>query len=130
MIHLERVANEIKEVGLYNLILQDVEAILNKKNPTKEEILNILKTNPEILEEYKQTNVEYNISNIHIRNIDIDSVENRCKKEGEEINNKLNLLREIEKYTLDFEHSLHLLLYFLLSFLCFFQFNILLFYWI
>ncbi len=98
MIHLERVAEEIKEVGLYNLILQDVEAILDKRNPTTTEILNILKSNPEILEEYKQTNVEYNISNIHIRDIDINSIKDeKCIAEAKEVNRKLNLLREIRE---------------------------------
>lgn len=122
MIHLERVANEIREVGLYNLILQDVEAILNKKNPTQQEILEVLKSNPEILEEYKQTNVEYNIGNIHIRDIDIDSIKDeKCKQEAKEVNRKLKLLREIEKYTLDFEHSSTLVIIFSIEFFVLFS---------
>ncbi len=122
MIHLERVAEEIKEVGLYNLILQDVEAILDKRNPTTTEILNILKSNPEILEEYKQTNVEYNISNIHIRDIDINSIKDeKCIAEAKEVNKKLNLLREIEKYTLDFEHSSTLVIIFSIEFFVLFS---------
>jgi hypothetical protein len=122
LIHLERVAEEIKEVGLYNLILQDVEAILDKRNPTTTEILNILKSNPEILEEYKQTNVEYNISNIHIRDIDINSIKDeKCIAEAKEVNRKLNLLREIEKYTLDFEHSSTLVIIFSIEFFVLFS---------
>jgi len=122
MVYLDRVANEIKEVGLYNLILQDIEALLNKKNPTKEEILKVLKSNPEILEEYKQTNVEYNISNIHIRDIDINSLKDEeCKERAKEVNKRLKLLREIEKYTLDFEHSSTLVIIFSVEFFVLFS---------
>ena len=122
MIHLERVANEIKEVGLYNLILQDVEAILKKRKPTQQEILEVLKSNPEILEEYKQTNVEYNISNIHIRDIDINALKDEeCKEKAKEVNKKLKLLREIEKYTLDFEHSSTLVIIFSVEFFVLFS---------
>jgi hypothetical protein len=122
VIHLERVANEIKEVGLYNLILQDVEAILKKRKPTQQEILEVLKSNPEILEEYKQTNVEYNISNIHIRDIDINALKDEeCKEKAKEVNKKLKLLREIEKYTLDFEHSSTLVIIFSVEFFVLFS---------
>ena len=121
LIHLERVALEIKTIGLYDLILQDVQKILNKSKPTTEEILEVLKTHPQILRDYKQTNVEYNLSNIHLRDIDIDNLKEECKEEAKEVNKNLNLLREIEKYTLDFEQSSTLVIIFSIEFFVLFS---------
>ncbi len=121
MIYLERVALEIKNVGLYNLILQDVEKIRGKGHLTKDEILETIQTHPQILEDYKQTNTEYNISNIHIRDIETSKLENRCKKKAKEVNKKLNYLRGIEKYTLDFEQSSTLVIIFSIEFFVLFS---------
>ena len=60
---------------------------------------------PHILEAYKQTNLEYNISNIHLKNIDETTIDITCKEEAKQINANLAKLREIEKYTIDFEQS-------------------------
>jgi len=121
LIHLQRVANEIKNIGLYDLILQDVQKIAGKTKVNEDEILEIIKSNPQILEEYKQINVEYNIGNIHIRDIDIDKLEDSCKKEAEQINKNLAQLREIEKYTLDFEQSSTLVIIFSIEFFVLFS---------
>jgi hypothetical protein len=121
VIHLKRVALEIKDIGLYNLILEDVQKIVGKTKVTEDEIIEVLKTHPEILEEYKQLNVEYNLSNIHIRDIDIDSLDEDCKKEAKEINENLKLLRELEPYTLDFEQSSTLVIIFSVEFFVLFS---------
>jgi uncharacterized protein with von Willebrand factor type A (vWA) domain len=125
LIHLKRVALEIKTVGLYDLILQDVQKIAGKNRVSEDEILEIMKENPQILEDYKQINVEYNLSNIHVRDIDLDKVDAECKDEAKTINENLAKLREIEKYTLDFEQSSTLVIIFSLEFLFFFLFSIL-----
>ncbi len=67
MISMQRVAYEIKHVGLYDLILQDIQKVLKKTKIETDEILEALDHHPEILRDYKQTNVEYNLSNIHLR---------------------------------------------------------------
>ena len=121
MIHLERVANEIRNIGLYDLVLQDVQKIAGTNNPTEDQILEIIKTNPQILEDYEQINIEYNLSNIHIRDIDLSSLDESCKKEAEEINKNLAHLREIEKYTLDFEQSSTLVIIFSIEFFVLFS---------
>ncbi len=61
MIDLKRVALEIKSIGLYDLVLQDVQKIAGKSRVDEDEIL----------EDYKQINVEYNLSNIHLRDREI-----------------------------------------------------------
>ena len=121
MIHLPRVAYEIKNIGLYDLVLQDVQKIAGTDNPTQDQILEIIKTNPQILEDYEQINIEYNLSNIHIRDIDLSSLDESCKKEAEEINKNLAHLREIEKYTLDFEQSSTLVIIFSIEFFVLFS---------
>ena len=121
MIHLKRVALEIKTVGLYDLVLQDVQKILEKNRVSEEEILEVIKTHPQILEDYKQINVEYNLSNIHLKDIDLDRLGDSCKKEAEKINKNLAHLREIEKYTLDFEQSSTLVIIFSVEFFVLFS---------
>jgi len=119
--HLPRVALEIKTVGLYDLVLQDVQKIAGKQRVSEEEILAIMAEHPEILEEYKQINVEYNLSNIHLRNIDLDTLPHTCRAEAETVNRHLDHLREIEKYTLDFEQSSTLVIIFSIEFFVLFS---------
>jgi len=121
VVYLQRVANEIKDVGLYNLILQDVQKIAGKDKLTTEEIIDILNKHPQILEDYKKLNVEYNLSNIHLRNIPLDDLNEDCKKKAEKINKNLDLLRSIEKYTLDFEQSSTLVIIFSVEFFVLFS---------
>ena len=121
LIHLQRVALEIKTIGLYDLILQDVLKIAGKNRVSEEEIIEIMKEHPQILEDYKQVNVEYNLSNIHLRNIDLDKLEQRCGKRAQAVNENLNHLREIEKYTLDFEQSSTLVIIFSVEFFVLFS---------
>ena len=119
MIHLKRVANEIKTIGLYDLVLQDVQKIAGKNRLDEDEILDIIDKNPQILEDYKQINIEYNISNIHIKDIEIENSE--YNNEIKEINDNLAHLREIEKYTLDFEQSSTLVIIFSIEFFVLFS---------
>jgi len=121
LIHLKRVALEIKTVGLYDLILQDVQKIAKKNRVNEDEILEIMEKNPQILEDYKQINVEYNISNIHLKDIDVDKIDDECKEKAKEINSNLQKLREIEKYTLDFEQSSTLVIIFSIEFFVLFS---------
>jgi len=115
------VALEIKTVGLYDMVLQDVQRIAGKNRVSEEEILQIMQAHPQILEEYKQINVEYNLSNIHLRDIDISKVDDAVKEEAEAINKNLAHLREIEKYTLDFEQSSTLVIIFSIEFFVLFS---------
>ncbi|MCF6172246.1 MAG: hypothetical protein L3J44_00405 [Campylobacteraceae bacterium] len=121
MINLPRVAQEIKDVGLYDLILQDVQKIAKKKKLSIEEILELMDKNPQILEEYKQVNVEYNLSNIHIDDIDISKIDEEHHKTVDKFNANLKKLKEIEKYTLDFEHSSTLIIIFSIEFFVLFS---------
>jgi len=121
MIHLPRVAKEIKNIGLYDLVLQDVQKLAKKDRVSEDEILNIIEQYPHILQDYKQTNVEYNLSNIHIRDIDLESIKDECKSTAKEVNQNLKFLREIEKYTLDFEQSPTLVIIFSVEFFVLFS---------
>jgi len=121
LIHLKRVALEIKTVGLYDMVLQDVQRIAGKTRVSEEEILQIMQEHPQILEDYKQINVEYNLSNIHLKDIDLSKVEDSAKEEARAVNKNLALLREIEKYTLDFEQSSTLVIIFSVEFFVLFS---------
>ncbi|SFV58318.1 hypothetical protein MNB_SV-12-622 [hydrothermal vent metagenome] len=121
MLNKARMIDEILHVGLYDLVLQDVQKLTGKEKPTKEELEKALEDEPQILRDYMQTNVEYNLSNIHLKNIDIDSIDALAKERAKKINKNLDTMREIEKYTLDFEHSSTLVLIFSLEFFVLFS---------
>ena len=121
MINLKRVANEIKTVGLYDLVLQDVQRFFKKNRVNEDEILEALEKNPEILSDYMQTNVEYNLSNIHIKDINLEDLKDECKQKAKKVNENLAQLRELEKYTLDFEQSATLVIIFSIEFFVLFS---------
>lgn len=121
MVYLNRVAREIKGVGFYDPLLQDAKEKLGNEDPTVEEILELLKRDKEFLKEYKELNLEYNLSNIHLKDIDIDSLEDRCKEKALRVNENLNKLKEIEKYTLDFSRSSFLVIIFSIEFFVLFS---------
>lgn len=121
MLNIPRVADEILHVGLYSLILQDIQKITQKEKPTLQEVEEVLEKYPNLLRDYMQTTVEYNLSNIHLKDIDISCVDDAYKKDAEQINHNLARLRELEKYTLDFEQSSTLVLIFSVEFLVLFS---------
>jgi DNA-binding Lrp family transcriptional regulator len=121
LLNRERMIDEILNVGLYDLVLQDVQKVVGKEKPTKKELEEVLEKNPHILRDYMQTNVEYNLSNIHLKNIDINSLDDLVKERAKKINQNLDLLRELEKYTLDFEHSSTLVIIFSIEFFVLFS---------
>ncbi len=121
MINLQRVTKEIKTVGLYDLVLQDVQRFWKKNRVSEDEIYEAMQKRPEILNDYMQTTVEYNLSNIHIRDIKIDDLKDKCKSKAKQVNKILALLRELEKYTLDFEQSATLVIIFSIEFFVLFS---------
>ena len=121
MINLQRVAREIKSVGLYDLVLQDVQKFAQKKRVTEAEILDVIDAHPEVLREYMQTNVEYNLSNIHLREIEVDDLKDDCKAQAIRVNENLQKLQELEKFTLDFEQSATLVIIFSIEFFVLFS---------
>jgi len=118
---MQRVINEIRHVGLYDLVLQDVQRITGKEKPSKQEVKEALQKDPQILRDYMQTTVEYNLSNIHLRDIDIEKIDAKCRDKAKKINENLAILRDIEKYTLDFEQSSTLVLIFSVEFFVLFS---------
>jgi ABC-type bacteriocin/lantibiotic exporter with double-glycine peptidase domain len=118
---MPRVIDEIRHVGLYDLILQDVQKLTGKEKPDAQEVEEVLKKHPAILRDYMQTTVEYNLSNIHLRDIDLESIDARCRPKAKQINENLARLRELEKYTLDFEQSSTLVLIFSVEFFVLFS---------
>ena len=121
MTHLDRVASEIKHIGFYDMLYQDIKDRLNNQNPSEDEIKDILQKEPKFLQDYKQLNVEYNISNIHIKDIPLDKLPKECIERAKEINQKLGRLRELEPYTLEFEKSSFLVILFSVEFFVLFS---------
>lgn len=118
---MQRVISEIRNVGLYSLVLQDVQKQTGKEFPDEKEVEKALEENPQILRDYMQTTVEYNLSNIHLNDIDIEALDPQCREKAKRINENLAHLRTIEKYTLDFEQSSTLVLIFSVEFFVLFS---------
>ncbi len=118
---MKRVIHEIQNVGLYDLVLQDIQRVTGKEKPDAKEIEAVLKKEPKLLRDYMQTTVEYNLSNIHLRDIELDHLDASCRPKAAQINKNLATLREIEKYTLDFEQSSTLVLIFSVEFFVLFS---------
>jgi len=121
MIYLDRVAREIKRVGFYDSLLQDVKAKLGREDVSESEIKELLQKDGELLQEYKDLNLEYNLSNIHIKPIDTSKLEGRCQEAAKLFNENLQKLKELEKYTLDFSRSSFLVILFSVEFFVLFS---------
>lgn len=121
MTYLDRVAGEIKHIGFYDMLYQDIKDRLDNPNPGEEDIKDILQKEPKFLEDYKQLNIEYNISNIHIRDIPLNDIPKECIKEAEKVNENLARLKELEPYTLEFEKSSFLVILFSVEFFVLFS---------
>ncbi len=121
MIYLDRVAREIKRVGFYDSLLQDVKAKLGREDVSESEIKELLQKDGELLQEYKDLNLEYNLSNIHIKTIDTSRIEGRCQEAAKLFNENLQKLKELEKYTLDFSRSSFLVILFSVEFFVLFS---------
>jgi hypothetical protein len=98
-----------------------VQKIANKTQVTTDEILDIMNKHPQILEDYKQINVEYNIGNIHLSNINETKIDAKYLPKVKQFNQNLEKLRELEKYTLDFEQSSTLVIIFSIEFFVLFS---------
>ncbi len=121
MIYLDRVAREIKRVGFYDSLLQDVKAKLGREDVSEEEIKELLLKDERLLKEYKDLNLEYNLSNIHIKTIDTSRLDSRCQEAAKLFNENLQKLKELEKYTLDFSRSSFLVILFSVEFFVLFS---------
>ncbi len=121
LLNQDRVIDEILHVGLYDLVLQDMQKFLGKEKITHDEAKEALKKEPQLLRDYMQTTVEYNLSNIHLKDIDTSKLDEKVKEKAKKINSNLATMREIEKYTLDFEQSSTLVLIFSVEFFVLFS---------
>jgi len=121
LINLQRVAREVKSVGLYDLVLQDAQRLGGKQKLSEDELMELLERYPELLNDYMQTNVEYNLTNIHLRDIATDDLKDDCKVQAEKINENFSRLKALEKYTLDFEQSATLVIIFSIEFFVLFS---------
>lgn len=106
MINIKRAALEIKNIGLYDGILQDMLKASGVSSMSEREIEHFLIDNPSFLDEYKAVNIQCNISNIHIKNIPLTPLlQDHGLQRVVLLNRYLEFLRENEKYTIDFEQS-------------------------
>ena len=121
MIDMMRVVNDIRYVGLYDPIYSAILQKFDQNVMNEEQITQALITHPAFLEEYKQLNVEYNISNIHLVTLPAHIFEAKFHETITTTNSNLQRLRELEPFTLAFEHSSTLVFIFSIEFFVLFS---------
>ena len=108
MISIKKVANDIKENGKYDAILEHLKKTLSNENPTLEEIEKLINENEYYIAEYKDLNRWGEISSVHIQKLETgksDSTEVREIKE--KINKDLDYLILGEEYQIPSKKVIH-----------------------
>lgn len=121
MTNPDQVLYDLRHVGLYDLIYQDVCQRIGSDRPDDAAIAGALAAHPDLMDAYRQLNVEYNISNIHIDDLAGGSGDPALAQSVAAVNANLATLRTLEKYTLDFEHSSTLVFIFSIEFFVLFS---------
>jgi hypothetical protein len=119
MFHIHRAVEEIQTSGLFARIHDEICLHTNTSVPSSDQIQNALEEHPELLEEYKQINVENNLTNLHQQKVQASSP--ITEDLASVINSNLDRLKDLEKYTLDFEQSPVLIFIFSIEFFLLFS---------
>ena len=106
MINIKKVAYQIKYDGMYNTVLNEIEEELDNDNLTVEEIELILNEKEYFISEYKELNRYGELSSVHAKNLDIkDSEDEKIKSFKTILNEKVQILRNIENFEVDSKNS-------------------------
>ena len=106
MVNLDKVSNQIKTDGLFSYIYDEMCEKENTKELDQDRIKEYLLKEPQHLDEYKRLNKEVEISNIHLKELEIlDQDSDDAKETKEKINKNADKLRALEKYSLKSEDS-------------------------
>ena len=109
MISIKKVANDIKNNGKYDAILDYVKNSLNNNEPKIEEIQQLVIDDPYYIKEYKDLNRWGELSSVHIKTLNINEVDYKQSKEvKEKINSKIDYLINGEEYEIPSKKIIYL----------------------
>ncbi len=106
MVNLNKVPKEIKTDGLFSYIYDEMCQEANLKELNEDQIREYLIKNPKYLDEYRRLNKDIEVSNIHLKELEINLDEkDESIKTKKQINENANRLRAMEKYSLSSNDS-------------------------
>jgi hypothetical protein len=106
MVNIEKVSHQILNDALYNTLLFEIKEKLSTQEITSQRVQEILKSEPHILDDYKEINAQSELSSIHVKKLQIkesDTAEIRDAKE--KINSNVQILKNLENFERDSKGS-------------------------
>ena len=108
MISIKKVANDIKNNGKYDALLEHLKKTSNKEHPTQEEIETVIREDEYYITEYKDLNRWGEISSVHIQTLEIkQSDSDNAKNIKTKINEDLDYLVLGEEYQIPSKKVIH-----------------------
>ncbi len=108
MVSIKKVANDIKENGKYDAILDHLKKTLNNENPTLGEIERVINEDEYYISEYKDLNRWGEISSVHIQKLETkESDSTEAKEIKTKINKDLDYLLLGEEYQVPSKKVIH-----------------------
>ena len=108
MIDIQKVSKQIKDDILYNTILFEVKEDLglNIKDPSYEQIENMLLNDQKYIKDYKDINRYSELSSIQALELEINpNDDTTCKEVKSDINEKVGKLKALENFSVDSTYS-------------------------
>ena len=106
MVNIKKVAHLIKFDGMYNTIYQDIEDKLLIKDPSVEQIEELIIKEEYYIWEYKELNRYGELSSVHAQKLDIKEEDSSEIKEYKEtLNEETQKLRNLEMFEVDSKNS-------------------------
>jgi len=105
MLNLLKVAHQIKTDILYNTLYFEIKERLNLESPSESEILTLIKSDNQLLDEYRDINTQTELSNIQLNELHVNNTQTNEKEIKESINAQAKQLRELEGFSSNSENS-------------------------
>ncbi len=97
---LSRAAKRILNDGLYALLLESMKAEIGNTDLDIHKVTGVLKGYPGYLDEYRRLNRQSGVSNIDVVELKVHPEQEKTRDRiAKEINFKISLLKELEKYS-------------------------------
>lgn len=109
MVNVVKVANDIKDDGKYDAILDVVKEKLQNQNPSYEDILHLVEIDPYYITEYKDLNRWGELSSVHLNKLHVDDADSdEVIVAKETINKNATYLKNGEEYEIKQKNVIYL----------------------
>lgn len=106
MVNIEKVSHQILNDALYNTLLFEIKERLSTQEVTPQMVQEILKSEHQILDDYKEINAQSELSSIHVKKLQIkESDTKEVADTKEQINSNVQILKNLENFERDSKGS-------------------------